>query len=419
MRIAEQFAGLQMDQLIGGPLRAAADANAHLANSTADFINNIGFDNKGNVRNVMFGYQKRTANEDGTSNLDELKVAVPILAIVPIPNLQVDEVNILFDMEVKQSEREESSRDMSASLDASVKIWPVRVNVTGSVSSHQSNTRSSDNSAKYHVDVRATNHGIPEGLARVLDMMAANVAPALVSSTLKDGNGQDLSEQARIKAERLKLLRHEISQIEDRLTAARDGLSANLTQLKKVAAVQLNTYKEAMTRKMNSLGAVNYDKEISAAREKGETQKVTELEEKKAAEEKQEAEYSDAMAEVSQTWNNFQSQAGDLVKLIADSENVTDGVSDIFGLKALNGELKAAPYASGESQYSAMTAAQKNAVDGQRNVSRLEDELINKKAEYSDAIAGKAPAITDKSSGSGGSGASGGSAAGGSKGGKS
>lgn len=419
MRIAEQFAGLQMDQLIGGPLRAAADANAHLANSTADFINNIGFDNKGNVRNVMFGYQKRTANEDGTSNLDELKVAVPILAIVPIPNLQVDEVNILFDMEVKQSEREESSRDMSAKLDASVRIWPVKVNVTGSVSAHQSNTRSSDNSAKYHVDVRATNHGIPEGLARVLDMMAANVAPALVSSTLKDGNGQDLSEQARIKAERLKLLRHEISQIEDRLTAAKDGLSTNLTQLKKVAAVQLNTYKEAMTRKMNSLGAVNYDKEISAAREKGETQKVTELEEKKAAEEKQEAEYSDAMAEVSQTWNNFQSQAGDLVKLIADSENVTDGVSDIFGLKALSGELKAAPYASGESQYSAMTAAQKNAVDGQRNVSRLEDELINKKAEYSDAIAGKAPAITAKSGGSGGSGASGGSAAGGSKGGKS
>lgn len=419
MRIAEQFAGLQMDQLIGGPLRAAADANAHLANSTADFINKIGFDNKGNVRNVMFGYQKRTANEDGTSNLDELKVAVPMLAIVPIPNLQVDEVNILFDMEVKQSEREESSRDMSANLDASVRIWPVKVNVTGSVSSHQSNTRSSDNSAKYHVDVRATNHGIPEGLARVLDMMAANVAPALVSSTLKDGNGQDLSEQARIKAERLKLLRHEISQIEDRLTAAKDGLSANLTQLKKVAAVQLNTYKEAMTRKMNSLGAVNYDKEISAAREKGETQKVTELEEKKAAEEKQQAEYSDAMAEVSQTWNNFQGQAGDLVKLIADSENVTDGVSDIFGLKGLNNELKAAPYAAGESQYSAMTAAQKNAVDGQRNVSRLEDELINKKAEYSDAIAGKAPAITAKSSGSGGSGASGGSAAGGSKGGKS
>lgn len=417
MKIAEQFAGLQMDQLIGGPLRAAADANAHMANSTADFINKIGFDNKGSVRNVMFGYQKRTANEDGTSNLDELKVAVPILAIVPIPNLQVDEVNILFDMEVKQSQREEETMDMSASMDASLKIWPVKVNVTGSVSSHQSNTRSSDNSAKYHVDVRATNHGIPEGLARVLDMMAANVAPTLVSSTLKDGNGQDLSEQARIKAERLKLLRQEIRQIEERLTAAKDGFTANLTQFKKVAAVQLNTYKEAMTRKMNSFGAVNYDKEISAAAEKGETQKVTELEEKKAAEEKQVTEYSDAMAEVNQAWSNFQSQAGELVKLIADSENITDGVSEIFALKALSGELKVAPYASGESQYSAMTAAQKVAVDGQRNVSRLENELINKKAEYSDAIAGKAPAITAKSSGSSaGSGSGGGAAKGAAKG---
>ena len=417
MKIAEQFAGLQMDQLIGGPLRAAADANAHMANSTADFINKIGFDNKGNVRNVMFGYQKRTANEDGTSNLDELKVAVPILAIVPIPNLQVDEVNILFDMEVKQSQREEETMDMSASMDASLKIWPVKVNVTGSVSSQKSNTRSSDNSAKYHVDVRATNHGIPEGLARVLDMMAANVAPTLVSSTLKDGNGQDLSEQARIKAERLKLLRQEIRQIEERLTAAKDGFTANLTQLKKVAAVQLNTYKEAMTRKMNSFGAVNYDKEISAAAEKGETQKVTELEEKKAAEEKQVTEYSDAMAEVNQAWSNFQSQAGELVKLIADSENITDGVSEIFALKALSGELKVAPYASGESQYSAMTAAQKVAVDGQRNVSRLENELINKKAEYSDAIAGKAPAITAKSGGSsGGSGSGSGTAKGAAKG---
>ena len=32
MAIAEQFAGLNMDQLIGGPLSAAADASTQLAN---------------------------------------------------------------------------------------------------------------------------------------------------------------------------------------------------------------------------------------------------------------------------------------------------------------------------------------------------------------------------------------------------
>ncbi|MCH5258037.1 MAG: DUF2589 domain-containing protein, partial [Lachnospiraceae bacterium] len=183
MSIAQQFAGLRMDQLIGGPLSAAADASTQLANSTASFINKVGFDSNGKARTVAFGYQKRSMNDDGTSNLDEMKVEVPMLAIVPIPNLQIDEVNILFDMEVKQSEQSESSTDMSASMSGSGKFLFVKVNVSGSVSSHSSNTRSSDNSAKYHVDVRATNHGTPEGLARVLDMMAANVAPELVGST--------------------------------------------------------------------------------------------------------------------------------------------------------------------------------------------------------------------------------------------
>lgn len=167
MAIAEQFAGLDMEQLIGAPSRATADASAQLANSTADFINRVGFDKDGKVRTVSFGYQSRSVNEDGTSNLDEMKVAVPMLAIVPIPNLQVDEVNILFDMEVKQSERKEDSTDVGSSFSGSAKLGFVKVNVTGNVSAHQSNTRSSDNSAKYHVDVRASNHGTPEGLSLI------------------------------------------------------------------------------------------------------------------------------------------------------------------------------------------------------------------------------------------------------------
>ena len=367
MAIAEQFAGLRMDQLIGGPLSAAADASTQLANSTADFINSVGFDNTGKVRTVAFAYQKRSANEDGTSNLDEMKVDVPLLAIVPIPNLQVDEVNILFDMEVKQSEKQESSLDVGASLSGSARIGLIKINVSGSVSAHQSNTRSSDNSAKYHVDVRATNHGTPEGLARVLDMMAANVAPALVGSTLKDGNGQTLSEQARVKAERLRALRQDISQIESRLNAARQGLDTHIGQLKKLATTQMNVYQGEMTR---TIGKLDDDKKENAATiEK----------------------YNQAMEEVSQSWNKFQNQAADLVKLVKDSKDdgtQADGVSDLFGLKALK-DNASDKYASGESCYDAISASQKKAVEAQKKVDDIEDELFKKKAEYSDAIAGK------------------------------
>lgn len=361
MAIAEQFAGLDMENLIGGPLSAAANASSQLANSTADFINRIGFDKDGKVRTVAFAYQKRSMNEDGTSNLDEMKVDVPMLAIVPIPNLQVDEVNILFDMEVKQSEKSESSKELAASLTGTVNLGIAKVSVTGSVSAHSSNTRSSDNSAKYHVDVRATNHGTPEGLARVLDMMAANVAPMLVGSTIKDGNGQSLSEQARIKAEKLKALRQEISQIETRLSAAQEGLDTVLVQMRKVGASQRNVYQGIITGLLNA-GDIAEEQQLA---------------------------YSQAMDEVNQSWNSFMNQAGDFVKMIADSGESSDGVSHLFALKAVSKEGSAAEYKTGESYYNALLTAQKNAVESQKNVSQIEKELFEKKAEYSDAIAGR------------------------------
>jgi len=367
MAIAEQFAGLQMDQLIGAPLRAAADASIQLARSTAEFINNVGFSDDGKLRTVAFGYQKRSVNDDGTSNLDEMKVDVPMLAIVPIPNLQVDEVNILFDMEVKQSEKQESTMDMGASLTGSLKIGPVKVSVTGSVSAHQSNTRSSDNSAKYHVDVRATNHGIPEGLARVLDMMAANVAPSLVGSTLKGGDGQELSDQAKNRAEQLKALNGEVSQIEKRLEAARNGLDNQIAQLKRQASTQQNIYRGRITKLITEL-----DSEAEGAAEK-------------------ETAYSQTMDEMNQIWDRLQNQVSDLIRLIADSDEAeSDTVSEMFGLKAVDsaGQM-AKDYTSQESCYNAIVAAQKSAVESRKNVDEIEKELLDKRAEYNRTVAEK------------------------------
>lgn len=394
MAIAEQFAGLDMEQLIGGPLSAAADASTQLANSTADFINRVGFDKEGKVRTVAFAYQKRSMNEDGTSNLDEMKVDVPMLAIVPIPNLQVDEVNILFDMEVKQSEKSEKSMDLGATISGTVNLGIVKVSVTGSVSAHSSNTRSSDNSAKYHVDVRATNHGTPEGLARVLDMMAANVAPMLVGSTLKDGNGQSLSEQARMKAENLKALRQDISQIENRLSAAQDGLGTVLLQLKKAGTSQRNIYQGTITKLLNSLDVKAVDKEIQEAKTDADREAA---QQKKEDMEKLQLTYSQTMDEVNQSWSSFMNQAGDFIKLIADSGEAPGGVSEMFALKAVDTEGNAVAYGSGEAYYTALSAAQKNAVESQRNVTRIEKELFDKKAEYSDAMAGRTrTALPDK-----------------------
>lgn len=375
MAIGEQFAGLDMKQLIGGPLSAAAESSMLLANSTADFINKVGFDANGRLRTVAFGYQKRSVNEDGTTNLDEMNVAVPMLAIVPIPNLQIDEVNILFDMEVKQSEKSESEMDLSASASASLKLGPLKVNISGSVSAHQSQTRSSDNSAKYHVDVRATNHGVPEGLARVLDMMAANVAPSLVGSTVKDANGQSLPDASRAKAEKLKRIRQEMSQIDNRLSAARNSLEDNITQLKRTARMQQNIFQTKMTTFLNNL------------------EKDNDEDEKKAES------YESAFAAVSQSWNNMQNQAAEFIKMIADSSQEGESlpeVSDVFSLLEVKSETvdgvekySQTKYVREDGNYyEALLGVQNNAIAAQKKVSEIEKELFNKKEEYNSAISG-------------------------------
>lgn len=63
--------------------------------------------------------------------------------------------------------------------------------VKGSISSHKENTRKSDNSAKYHVQVRATQGEMPEGLSRVLDILNTAINPTSIEKVpAAKGEGQ-------------------------------------------------------------------------------------------------------------------------------------------------------------------------------------------------------------------------------------
>lgn len=401
MGISEQFSGLPMRDLIGSPLAAAADASINLANSTADFINRVGFDKDGNVRNVAFKYEKISKNEDGTLNLDAMKVDVPMLAIVPIPNLQVDEVNVLFDMEVKQSERSEKAFDLSAAASAKLDLGLFSVNVSGSVSVHQNNTRSSDNSAKYHVDVRAANHGTPEGLARVLDMMAANVAPSLIGSTLKDENGQDLVGDAKVKAERRKKLMNERNALERRISAARDALDTSITEMKRNMDEQMSQYRIAITRNMSG-NFTDLENEIKKLeedmkKEQNETKKK-ELEERlnakkdelKNAKSSNSDKYNNVLEEMNQKWAGAQTMLVQNIRDIASLETYDDTkVSAILGLSGLSTDgVTVTEYVKADNagKYDAILLSQKNAVKKQKDLNKLEGEYIKKKEEYDDAF---------------------------------
>ena len=400
MGISEQLSGLPMKELIGSPLAAAADASINLANSTAEFINRVGFDKDGNVRNVQFQYEKVSRNEDGTMNLDAMKVDVPMLAIVPIPNLQVDEVNILFDMEVKQSEKSDRAIDISASAQGSLDLGLFTVSVSGSVSVHDNNTRSSDNSAKYHVDVRAANHGMPEGLARVLDMMAANVAPSLIGSSLKDENGQDLVGEAKERAEKRKKIMSEKSALEKRVNAARDLLNSSIVEMKRNMDEQMSQYRMEITKNMNG-DYSSLENEIKDLQEQLKTakddtakkdiqakidQKNKELADKKANSSK----FSGVLDEINQKWASAENTLAQNIKDMASVDKIDETtVSNTLGMVGLGQDgitITAYVKADSAGRYDAILQSQNNAVKKQQDLNALESDYIKKQQEYNDAF---------------------------------
>ena len=217
MSVASQFAALPMESLIGGPLNAAATAQGTLASITTQFITEVGLqdDGKGNLsaRTVDFKYDKpfkveaiekvdaipakaavTDANGVETSpavvKVDAvvakagywdkvtLDLKVPLLTIVKAPNLQIKEVNVIFDMSVSTSDSSSNTNSQSATVSASYKGWGAKVKFSGTVSNKNESQRKSDTSAKYHVDVKALDEGAPEGLMKVLDILQEAIQPA-------------------------------------------------------------------------------------------------------------------------------------------------------------------------------------------------------------------------------------------------
>lgn len=201
--MGDQFRGLPMGDLIGAPLTAACDAQVRLANATAEFIKVVGFmppaadtddpNAVGGVRNVMFRFDRPSQSVPagaGENPMETVELEVPLLAVVKVPNLSINKVDVSFDMEVKSASQSRESVDRQAALAAEAKFgwgaFSAKVNISGSIATHKENTRSTDQSAKYHVQVHAADDGMPEGLARVMGMISQSVAPKTITQVGAD-----------------------------------------------------------------------------------------------------------------------------------------------------------------------------------------------------------------------------------------
>jgi hypothetical protein len=165
---------LPFDALIGGPMNAAVRAQALAAQTSIDFIRSVGFkpDEDGeltdDVRTVNFRYSR---NEEGEERNFEL--TVPLLTIVPIPYLRIDEMTIDFTARLTDVVTTESSDDIRWGVSASYggKAFNFRASVSGE---HKRQTKSQSN-VEYTMDIHvlAKQDEMPKGLSRIVDLLEA------------------------------------------------------------------------------------------------------------------------------------------------------------------------------------------------------------------------------------------------------
>lgn len=216
--MAQQFTGLPMDSLIGGPLNAAAKANAGMAVTQTKFILDTCFTKGGTedapeykpiMINMTLSRGVITPEEEGNEgsgatiqNVDTT-FNLPLLTIIPINSLGVDNVDITFEMEVKssfseeQSETKESNIKTSGSFEAKIGWGPVSATVRGSASyDHKdSSTHSThyqkSNSAKYTVNVHAGQLPIPKGVNTIIEAFTNAIEPIKMPAPKGNDNGND------------------------------------------------------------------------------------------------------------------------------------------------------------------------------------------------------------------------------------
>lgn len=172
--VAGELQALPFGSLIGGPLDAAIEAQARAAMSSVNFIRSIGFDDKGAVQNITF-----TAKKGDT----ESEITVPLLTIVPIPFIRIDEMTIDFKANISSSTESEDktvqSVNKQAKVSASARYLFFKANLEASISSKKDSesTRNSKYSVETTIDVHvhAVQDELPAGLAKMLNILADTI----------------------------------------------------------------------------------------------------------------------------------------------------------------------------------------------------------------------------------------------------
>lgn len=190
-----EISSISLGSIIGGALSAIVEAQSQAAHTTVNFISEVGFEGKPEERKpvyVDFQYEKtiqpdkeekKEGQEEGgqTENLKQItNLKVPLLTMVPIPYIRVDDATIDFNVKINSVQETKTSSDLtyggSTEAHANYNGFRFKTGIKLSASiSNQKKSSTSDNVKRdysLNVHVHAKQDDMPAGVERLLDLLS-------------------------------------------------------------------------------------------------------------------------------------------------------------------------------------------------------------------------------------------------------
>lgn len=195
----KELSSLDFESMIGGPLSAVVRAQTQAAVTSVDFIKAVGFEGDDQSKPIMvtFTYDKaveEVSDGETSTSIEPFHLTVPILTMLPIPFIRVEETTIDFNAKITsvQESRSYSSEALGGSLEAKAGWgWgsaKLKVNY-----SHRKSTSSSQKVERNYslaVHVRAVQDEMPAGTERLLGILENSITEAPGVAPTGEGGGE-------------------------------------------------------------------------------------------------------------------------------------------------------------------------------------------------------------------------------------
>lgn len=179
--------------MIGGPLNACIEAQAMAAQTSWQFIQEVGLNTNPDTGqkeavNVSFQF---------VQNGRVVQLNVPLLTIVPIPYIAIHDIDINFKANISASSSSVSEQSSSSALDVGAEAsigakWgpfhmDAKMNASYSSKKDSKATQESKYSVEYTMDVavKAGQDSMPAGLAKVLELLGSSLDVSDPEGTLE------------------------------------------------------------------------------------------------------------------------------------------------------------------------------------------------------------------------------------------